>query len=204
MNFPATAAGLALRLIPADHPDTARVPNLAQLTMAMARGEDAAWSEFNRAYGPAVFRQLLALTRGDHALAQDALQQTYLRVAKHVRPCESEAMFKGWLRTVARSALLDCWRRRRSFTALLFRKQQEPPELANPADDDRLVAQLDGALSRLDAADRSLLEAKYFSGREVRSLAEQLGLTPKAVESRLTRAREALRRELLAALQNHE
>lgn len=178
--------------------------DLPRLTAALARGEDAAWSQFNQTYGPAIFRQLLALTRGDHDLAKEALQRTYLRVAKHVRPCEAEAVFRAWLRTVARTALQDCWRRRRSFTDLLFRRQQEPPELTDPAGDDWLVEKLDQALARLDPADRSLLESKYFSGLNVRTLAEQLAVTPKAVESRLTRARAALRRELLAALQHHE
>lgn len=202
--IPAATSRLTLRLISAEKEGDASSAELRRLTEAMARGEDGAWSEFNRTYGPAIFRQLLALTRGDHALAQDALQQTYLRVARHVRPCMAEAMFRTWLRTVARTALSDCWRRRRSFTDLLFRKWQEPPELADPAGDDALMEKLDHALTRLDAADRVLLESKYFSGLGVRALAEQLAITPKAVESRLTRARDALRRELLATLQRHE
>lgn len=201
---PAVTATFPTRLIPAEKQGAAPVANLGRLTAALSRGDDAAWLDFHHAYGPAIFRQLLALTRGDHDLAKEALQRTYLRVAKHVRPCEAEPMFKAWLRTVARSALLDCWRRRRSFTDLLFRKWQEPPELAAPTGDDRLMDELDDALARLDPADRTLLEGKYFSGHEVRTLAEHLAVTPKAVESRLTRAREALRRELLAALQRHE
>lgn len=201
---PATTAAYPTRLISVPKEGEESSAKLHRLTMALARGDDEAWSQFNRDFGPAVFRQLLALTRGDHDLAKEALQRTYLRVAKHVRPCEAEGMFKAWLRTVARTALQDCWRRRRSFSDLLFRKHQEPPELAPPTGDDRLMEELDAALARLDAADRSLLEAKYFSGQEVRALAEQLVITPKAVESRLTRAREALRRELLVALQRHE
>ena len=203
MTRPATAA-LCPSLIPAAPTSEAGALALRRLTDGLARGDDAAWSEFNRSYGPAIFRQLLAQTRGDHALAQEALQQTYLRVARHVRACESEPMFRGWLRTVARTALLDCWRRRRSFADLLFRRQQEPPELAEPGDDDRLMAKLDEALRQLDAADQALLEEKYYAGVDVRTLACKLNLTPKAVESRLTRARTALRRELLAALQRDE
>ena len=199
-----TAASLAPRLIPAESSREASAGDLRRLTEAMARGEDAAWAEFNRAYGPAIFRQLLALTRGDDDLAREALQHTYLRVAKHVRLCDAECMFKAWLRTVARTALQDCWRRRRSFTDMLFRRQQEPAELSDPRHDDRLLTELDAALRRLDAGDQALLEAKYFSGLDVRTLAYNLSLTPKAVESRLTRARAALRRELLAALHRHE
>jgi RNA polymerase sigma-70 factor (ECF subfamily) len=191
-------------LIPAEKQGEVSGDDLRRLTRAMARGDDAAWLEFHRAFGPGIFRQLLALTRGDHDLAQEVLQRTYLRVAKHVRPCEAEAMFKTWLRTIARSALLDCWRRRRSFSELLFRKWQEPAELSDPSRDDRLMEELDHALARLDATDRALLEGKYFMGTDVRTLADQLAITPKAVESRLTRAREALRRELITALQRHE
>ncbi|MEO7699445.1 MAG: sigma-70 family RNA polymerase sigma factor [Opitutus sp.] len=191
-------------LIPAGHTSEVTAVALQRLTDALVRGDDVAWSEFNRIYGPAIFRQLLAQTHGDYALAQEALQQTYLRVARHVRACESEPMFRGWLRTVARTALLDCWRRRRSFADLLFRRQQEPPELSDAGVDDRLMMELDNSLRRLDAADQALLKAKYYDGIEVRTLASQLNLTPKAVESRLTRARIALRRELLAAFKRDE
>jgi RNA polymerase sigma-70 factor (ECF subfamily) len=194
---------LATPLIPAETSGEA-AGDLRRLTTAMVRGEDPAWSEFNRVYGPAIFRHLLALTRGDDDLTKEALQRTYLRVAKHVRPCDAEAMFRGWLRMVARTALQDCWRRRRSFADLLLRRQQEPPELADPGSDDRLMTELDQALKRLDAADQALLEAKYYSGLDVRTLATNLSLTPKAVESRLTRARAALRQELRSVLRRHE
>ncbi|HEX2861782.1 MAG TPA: sigma-70 family RNA polymerase sigma factor [Lacunisphaera sp.] len=198
------STALIIRLIPLENEGTAARVDLCRLTAALARGDDAAWLEFHHSYGPDLFRQLLALTRGDHDLAQEALQRAYLRVAKHVRSCDAEPMFRAWLRTVARSALIDCWRRRRSFTDLLSRKRHEPPELADPARDDRLMEELDTALARLDDDDRALLESKYFSGLDVRTLAERMAVTPKAVESRLARARDALRRELLSSLHRHD
>ena len=60
------------------------------------------------------------------------------------------------------------------------------------------------SLATLDPEDRALLEAKYFSGSDVKSLAEKLTLTPKAIESRLTRARAELRRRLEVALSRHD
>jgi RNA polymerase sigma factor (sigma-70 family) len=202
--IPTAISALYPRLIPKEEEGATSGTKLKQLTAALACGDDHAWLKFHRSYGPAVFRQLLALTKGDEDLAKEALQQTYLRIAKHVRTCEVEAIFKGWRRTVARTALQDCWRRRRSFMGLLVRKHQEPLELPNSSSDERLMEALDQALACLAPAERLLLEAKYFTGLDVRTLAVDLSISPKAVESRLTRAREALKREILAGLNNHD
>jgi RNA polymerase sigma-70 factor (ECF subfamily) len=177
---------------------------LRALTTALARGNDAAWEQFHREFGPGIFRQLLAVTRGDHYLASEALQQTYLRIARHVRPCASEAEFGAWLRVVARTALSDCRRRRQSFWQLLHRRRNEPDLPNLEAEDERLLVALDAALAGLAPADRSLLEAKYLAGAAVQTIAAGLGISPKAAESRLTRARAELRRLLLAALSRHE
>lgn len=180
---------------------------LRELTSGLARGDDDAWAQFHREYGPAIFRQLLAVTRGDHDLASEALQQTYLRVARHARPCDEAPMFSTWLRVVARSALNDCFRRRRSFWDLLRRTGTEPlavPEADGTAQETLLSAALDQALAELAESDRALLKEKYFAGTDVRSLATQLGISPKAVESRLTRARAELRFGLLRHLKRHE
>lgn len=179
---------------------------LRELTTGLARGDDAAWTQFHREHGPGIFRYLLAQTRGDHDLATEALQQTYLRVARYARPCDAAAMFASWLRTVARSALNDLRRRRRSFWELLRRRKETIPD-DDPADahnDATLSAALETALTQLTAADRALLEEKYLAGVDVRTLAMRLELSPKAVESRLTRARAELRRLIIAALPAHE
>ena len=181
---------------------------LRELTTGLARGDDAAWAQFHRDYGPGIFRHLLAATRGDHDLASEALQQAYLRVARHARPCELESMFMAWLRVVARTALSDCRRRRMSFWQMLNRRRDDPSVdtdvEASGEDEDRLQAALESALAALDPGDRALLEAKYFSGAAVRTIAEQLAVSAKAIESRLTRARAELRRHLLARLARHD
>jgi RNA polymerase sigma factor (sigma-70 family) len=184
----------------------AKASALRDFTRGLGNGNDEAWAQFHREYGPGIFRQLLAATRGDHTLASEALQQTYLRVARSVRPCDSEAMFAGWLRVVARSVLLDCWRRRRSFWQMLQRRHADPSHLASLSGDeeDRVLTCLEAVLANLAAEDRALLEAKYFSGNDVRTLAEKLLISPKAAESRLTRARAELRRRMIEALAHHE
>jgi len=188
-----------------DPKDGAGQSPLGELTANLAAGSDAAWSQFHRDHGPGIFRQLLAASRGDHHLASEALQQTYLRVAKNVKTCDSEAMFSGWLRIVARSALNDCLRRRWSWGKLLNRRAVEPegPE-GQTADEVSLLSALDSALAQIAPEDRALLKSKYFAGADVNSIAEQLSISPKAAESRLTRARSQLRRLLEAVLKSND
>lgn len=181
------------------------VPPLREFAAALAHGDDDAWARFHREHGPEIFRYLLGGARGDYDLAADALQQTYLRVAKYARPCESAAEFAGWLRTLASSALNDCRRRRKSFWSRFVAAGQEDQAAALVEQDhNRVFAALDQALAQLGAKERSLLEEKYFSGADVRSLAAQLDVTPKALESRLTRARAELRRRLSVILSRHD
>ncbi|CAN5606844.1 N/A [soil metagenome] len=174
---------------------------LLALTTGLARGDDHAWDDFHREYGPEIFRYLLAAARGDADLADEALQQSYLRIARHARPCDSAPVFAAWLRVVARTAISDCRRGRRNFWGLLQRYHAaQLPSESSSEHDDQLDAALDNALAKLSPDDRALLEAKYFTRLAVRDIAEKLSLSPKAVESRLTRARDALRRELLNLL----
>ena len=196
-----TAAPLNASLFSARTEQAASPTRLRELTTALAKGDDKAWSEFHRDYGPGIFRYLLGGTRGDYDLAAEALQQTYLRVARYARPCDSAPMFGGWLRTLASSALNDCRRRRKRFWGLLQRPEAAPDD---PAADERVFAALDAALAQLEPTERTLLEEKYFSGADVNRIAAKLTVSPKAVESRLTRARAELRRHLVAALSRHE
>jgi RNA polymerase sigma factor (sigma-70 family) len=171
---------------------------LADLSRRMAEGEDRAWREFHDTYGAALFRMLLALTYGDPHLASDALQHAYVRVSRHVRVCSNEAMWMGWLRIVARSALSDARRKEGRFWNMLRRHNADPsdqPECAGATstDENGLLSALDSALASLDPDKRALLEAKYLRGQSVEAIAGAAGLTAKAVESRLTRARTELR-----------
>src|SRR4051812_48205780 len=121
-------------------PDSSACNPLRELTRRLTVGDDDAWHIFHRDFGPRIFHQLLAATKGDYALASDALQQTYLRVARHLKPCDAEPVFNAWLRTVANSALHDCWRRRAGFWRLLKRHGEQPfDETASDAREERLI-----------------------------------------------------------------
>jgi len=172
----------------------------ARLTAGLAAGDEAAFREFHAAYFDRLLRYLLVILQGDEAGARDALQETLLRVVRHARRFETEAEFWGWLTVLARSAALDAGRKQSRYWAVLkrFMFGRGESETADPFATHRtaLHESLEHALQKLDPVDRQLIEAKYFEQTSVAGLAAQSGLTEKAVESRLHRARQQLRSHL--------
>lgn len=135
---------------------------------------------------------------GERAVAEDVTQETWLRAVREWRRSGIPASPIAWLTTVARNLLLNQLRRR------------EPvPIDAVPADvilaaldtDDALESaeiamRVNDALARLSAPEAELLERFHFERQRVAQLAQRYGTSERAIEGRLRRARERLRREL--------
>ena len=162
-----------------------------RLVKSMARGDEAAFRELYDAYHRRLFRLSLVLGQGDESLAQETVQAVFVTMAGKLRAVESGEHLWNWLARVARQGIAKNRRRQQGNPV---RSVEQLPEYAvDGASDDHLESCLDGALLELDPEDRQLIEIFYFERLSHREMAERLGLTPKAVSSRLERGREKLR-----------
>ena len=175
----------------------------ALLTRRLAAGEEEAFREFHRLYFDRLYHFLLAVTRGQEQEAQEAMQETLLRLLRHPRVFAEEDVFWCWLKAVARNTARDAHRKHRRYFALLqsfaLGRSRDPLEpVGGP--DSRLGSLLEEILDELEPADRLLIENKYLAGETVRELSTTAGLSEKAVESRLLRLRRHLRARILEKL----
>jgi len=172
----------------------------------MAAGDESAYRRFYEAYFDRLSRYLFVLTAGDEHAKQEALQRTLDRVVRHIQVFDDESVFWSWLTVLARSAHGDERRKRRRYLAFLdrFTRQTEIVHTTAPISDgeDQLRDLLAEGLAMLPTDDRALLDAKYTERRSVREIAEHLGTTEKAVESRLSRVRLKLKETISAALKH--
>src|SRR5207245_7368710 len=60
-----------------------------------------------------VYRVLLGIT-GDHADAEDGVQNTFLKVYQHIREFEGASKFSSWLTRIAANEGLEILRRRKT------------------------------------------------------------------------------------------
>lgn len=181
------------------------VSRIEALTRSLMAGEEAAWREFHAAYAPRLLRYLIVLSAGQCEIAGEALQQTFLRAVKHMRPFDSQDVLWSWLTVLARSACRDELRRNGRRARFLQRwwysRSATPPLLTeSELDDAFLMERLERELEQMPGNDRELLVRKYLRGETVREMAVALGTTEKAIESRLSRARSQLRSRVLERL----
>jgi len=175
--------------------------NVATLTFRMSKGDEEAFREFHTQYFRRLFSYILVLTRGDEHAARDVAQDTLLRVVRHVRRFE-ENEFWDWLARLARSAAADHGRgasRYRRLLDLFAREPFEPSELMPTSD---APSALGKCLAELPEDHRALLTRKYEHRSSVRELAVMHGVSEEAIESRLARARRALREALVRHLRH--
>ncbi|MBA2416963.1 MAG: sigma-70 family RNA polymerase sigma factor [Geodermatophilaceae bacterium] len=144
-------------------------------------------------HASALWSFALRLTGGDHARAQDVVQEALMRAWRHpevLDPARGSA--RAWLFTTARRIVIDEWRRAEVRPLVIT---EDVPEVVTPdAVDAALQAWLiEDALAALSAAHRDVLVECFLRGRSVADAARALGIPPGTVKSRTHYALRALK-----------
>jgi RNA polymerase sigma-70 factor (ECF subfamily) len=159
--------------------------------------DEAAFAALLRRHGPMVLG-VCARTLGDTPDAEDALQATFLVLARRAGSVGRPELLGNWLHGVA------CRVARKARAAAATRRRHEGRVRggtgADPAEEVAwrdLRPVLDEELSRLPAKYRLPLVLCHLEGQTHEEVARRLGCPRETVTTRLVRARERLRRRLV-------
>ncbi len=135
---------------------------------------------------------------GDRTLAEDVTQEAWLRAVREWRRKGPPDRPLAWLTTVARNLLVSYYRRKKPSQLDSVSAAETLPALddGNAARSEEIATAVGHAMSRLPDSEAQLIEAFHFENRRVAQIAEGAGISERAVEGRLRRARERLKREL--------
>jgi RNA polymerase sigma-70 factor (ECF subfamily) len=136
-------------------------------------------------HGPAVYRLALVLLRHHHD-AEDVLQETFLKLLRHLEHGAEDRNLRGWLFTVAAHACRDRGRFRLRWVPWAAVHERSAPPEATEEDDER-HRRARQALERLSVRDRLLVMLRA-QGLSYRGIAEAAGLRPTSVGQLLSRA----------------
>lgn len=132
---------------------------------------------------------------GDIHLAEDLLQDTFLKAMRQGKSFCLIENPRAWLFQVARNALVDQTRRLKPQDELLDSLAAPEPDERDPID--ALDACLVRNLAEMSSDDREIIEQCDLQGVKQQSFADSHGLGLPAVKSRLQRARKRLRDALM-------
>ena len=173
------------------------------LVEQLRRGDEAAFDAVYDAFNLRLFTFLLRLTRRHH-VAEDLLEETWLRLVKHGHRLRPDTRLGPWLFTVARNLHVSYVRSRMiedTTTAGLmtlwpFSVERSSPFEATAASE--LERRIERALALLPPASREVLLLVGVAGLDHSDAADVCGITPEALRQRLHRARAMLARALEA------
>lgn len=143
-----------------------------------------------RAHAPAVHAYARALTN-DSWLAEEAVQETFLRAWKYQDSFRGTGSYEGWLLRICRNSIVDLAARRPKDRSI-----EEVAERPEPGHDGATVAEVGDALASLSTSQREVLTVCGVLGYDYESAAELLGVPIGTIRSRLHRARAALSEQL--------
>ena len=161
---------------------------------AVLAGDRAAW----RAWYDQHFGPLAAYARwrcgGLADLVDDVVQETWLTAVRRLRAFDPQkGPFAAWLAGIAANAARNALRGRRRRARRSRPLDGVPEPACDPAAATDRAERVAVALAALPERYEAVLRAKYLDRRTVDEIAAARGETPKAIESLLTRARQAFR-----------
>ena len=130
----------------------------------------------------------------DVHLAEDAVQETFIKAYRTLDTFRGASSEKTWL---TRIAMRTCCDMRRSFWFRRMDRRITPemlPDRASEAEEDETALTL--AVMNLPRREREVILLYYYQDMNMTDIAAALGLTQPTVSYRLRRAREKLRQEL--------
>ena len=172
------------------------------LAARLKRRDPQAMADLYDRYGRLAYSLILRIVR-DAALAEDLVQETFLRVWNRAQAFDEERGALGpWLLAVARNRAIDYLR---SSDGRMARSAYELVEMENPAlfanlesqvvssDQARLIRQ---ALTKLNPSQRNVIEMAYFEGLSQTEMAERMGQPLGTIKTWVRTALRNLREEL--------
>ncbi len=170
-----------------------------RLIESFRAGENDAFEALVRAHRPALYRHALRKL-SDHAAAEDAVQETFMRAYKSRARVNDDWQLRPWLHQICANVCIDEANRRRKESTKVSRwaivdmpTRGIAPELEQQLGLDADHSDVSAAILSLPAAYQEALSMRYVEELEYDEIAEILDISEANARARVSRASKAVR-----------
>jgi RNA polymerase sigma-70 factor (ECF subfamily) len=182
-------------------------PDAALVARAVLSDDRHAFAELVRRHQSAVRACLRKLTAGNHALADDLAQETFVLAWRHLGSYRQEAKLSTWLYRIATNCWLADARRRKEeplgdaadevadAAGTAFAEERAAPDHARGA---TMKLDLERALAALSEGERAAIVQCYYNDLSHEEAAFVLGMPVGTVKTHVLRGKQKLKAALAA------
>lgn len=174
------------------------------LVAAARKGDRAAFGRLVECHARQVFRVCFRVT-GSEAMAEDAVQETFIRAWRKLAGFDGRSAFSTWLHRVAVNAALEQLRREKRHAA-----EPEPehdgaagtawidaaPSADRQAESTVVAQRINVALTALTPLERAAFVMRHYQEQPLIEICEALGLKQSAAKQAIFRAAKKMRAAL--------
>jgi RNA polymerase sigma-70 factor (ECF subfamily) len=133
----------------------------------------------------------------DEAAAEDLLQEVFLRIHARMDTLSDSNRLESWVYQIARNAIIDHYRRRRDLAEIPETLPEEDRSV-EPDAAETLAASMREMVEALPEPYRQALVLTEYEGLTQAELARRLNISLSGAKSRVQRARQKIKEDLLA------
>lgn len=174
-------------------------PSDDELMELIKKGDKAGFAQLFDRHSDSVFGYCLRTLGGNRAMAEDILQEVWLKVAENAHRYEARGHFKAWLMTISRNETISQIRHQLPLTS---DEDGEPEEGVSDSNAERdflrqfEARKVHNAIEALPDGQRVALMLSVVEDLSHEEIAAKLSSTVSSVGSLLFRARQELRKKL--------
>ena len=140
-----------------------------------------------------IYRYLMRLTANEHD-AMDLVQMVFISVFEHFERID-ESTAVSYVYRIAHNKAMTLMKQKNRYITLDTEKFQNIPQ--PKAEDEQDFGELKSAMQALPPRLAAVVQLQYYDKMSYKEISEHLGISVKAVESLLVRAKRFLRKKIL-------
>ncbi len=150
-----------------------------------------------------VYRDVYFITKDSH-LAQDALQETFVKAYKHMHRLEDRERMGAWLSTIATRTAIDVLRKRKGAREVLTEDimiqernmKEKGLDTLHIVEANLVKEELLESLKEIKAEYREIILLRYIHDLSIKEIADSLSINESTVKTRLHRARNKMKEKV--------
>jgi RNA polymerase sigma-70 factor, ECF subfamily len=162
------------------------------------KGDKKAFKKLYDLYAPFVWRIVFRVAGGDKEIAEEIVQDTFIRIHASLKKFSSVSALGTWIYRIAFNAANTCMTKRAHYKRMNVSLPEDLPSPVQRAEDFETGDLVHKILSTLPVEDRFLLVAKEIDGLSFDQIAEITGKSSESLRTRMFRIREKIQTKTIS------